>query len=69
MSKPREEFTKDGMRRVVSISLHPDQQDALDEMAVEKRSNRSIIIREAIDMYLRVNGRDPRQQARDTAVA
>lgn len=69
MKRRRAAFTNDGMRRVVSISLYPDQQDALDEMANEKRSNRSILIREAIDTYLRIHGRDPRQVREPAEVA
>jgi len=60
MTTPRKEFTRHGLRRVVAISLHPDQQDALDVMAGERGSNRSKLIREAIDLYLRANGRFPR---------
>jgi len=51
------------------IRIPADQQKALDEMAVERRLNRSILIREAIDTYLRIHGRDPRQVREPVEVA
>lgn len=44
-------------KRLITISIDPDQADALDALVIDRRSNRSQIIREAIDSYLRVNGR------------
>lgn len=51
------------------IRLPVDQQEALDAWAAERRLNRSILIREAIDTYLRIHGRDPRQQPTDRVPA
>lgn len=56
--KPRSNTTATGMVRVVAISIAPEQVAAVDEFATERRSSRSQLIREAIDLYLRVNGRE-----------
>jgi len=59
----------DGRMPNAVIRIPADQQKALDEMAVERRLNRSILIREAIDTYLRIHGRDPRQVREPVEVA
>lgn len=61
MATPREKHTKDGKIRVVSFAIAPEHVIALDEWADERRTNRSTLMREALDTYLRLHGRDPRQ--------
>lgn len=62
MAKPREKRTRNGDIRVVSFTIGEDQLAAMTTLAVERRSNRSILLREAIDTYLRIHGRDPRRE-------
>jgi metal-responsive CopG/Arc/MetJ family transcriptional regulator len=69
MAATRAKYTKDGLLRVVSFTVAPDQVEALDEWADEIRSNRSALMRQALDAYLRLNGRDPRMQPRESIPA
>ena len=58
-----------GRTKIITISIDRDQWAAVADMADDRRGNRSAIVREAIDMYLRVHGRDPRQPVRDGETA
>lgn len=69
MAKPREKRTRNGDIRVVSFTVGEDQLNAMTDLARERRSNRSIVLREAIDTYLRIHGRDPRQVREPAEVA
>lgn len=39
----------------ISISIAPDQVATLDSLAEQRRVSRSVLVREAIDLFVRVN--------------
>ena len=44
-----------GNRQITSVTLDPDQMEAIDRHAEAQRSSRSAVIRQAVQLFLIVN--------------
>lgn len=60
-----------GRKVSIAVQLDPDQCEGLDQISAKRRTSRSAIVREAVDLYLAENSNDtsiqePRE-ARDAA--
>jgi hypothetical protein len=45
----------EGSKAYISMTIAPDQVHALDRLVTERRTTRSQLLREAVDVFLRLN--------------
>lgn len=50
-------------RTITSVTLDPDQVTVLDRIAREQRISRSSVVRQAVQMFVRLNARDDDRSA------
>ena len=50
-------------RCITSVTLDPDQVAVLDRIAKEQRISRSSVVRQAVQMFVRINARDEEREA------